>query len=790
MIARQLAPNGALLAAALALGASGAHSQTVAPTTTLTQAGYTGLGLTPNAHLIGWGRADITYDSQLPGVVRDPTGHNFVVGFGLLPNLEVAGRLATNDLNSNCFVEGCGARDLSASAKVGIGLDTAQRFRIAAGATDIGGAVTYFRTYYGVLTYNQGPLEASAGWAKRSGTGIAGSESPLHGPFAAAAWQPLPWVRGHIEYTDGNAWAGVRLFAPEKWLPEGWQAHAGANLRINDNDLTRRAWLTAGLSIPLYKVPDLRSSAPKAPLPTLAGEQLRQPSYEARNLPAPSAAAAAPTPRPAAPPATAAVPPPVAQPPAATPDPRPAASPATAATTAPAPAAPAAATAAAPTTPRAPTALPDTKLHDLASALQAKGLEDISIGRMPDGSIAVRANNASYNWNSTDALGAALGAIAGTLGDTASGYRLILTQRQMPLVAVTGQTDCLRQWIASDSPACPGGQLSTPGTGALEALHQGAAWTVQGGQPSNRTLRVALSPVLRTNVGSEVGALDYSAGLNVGLQLPLWAGGSVEWRRDVALANSSDYEPQGVFGPRRIRNETERLALVQTVRLPLERWVAPGDDLQALRWGLAAVTAQATLGRVGGSFDGAHAALRWEPGEGRHRAGVQAGFFRNSRHDEGGVNVGPRNAKPLLADYRYSVLPTRTYLEARGGQFMNNDRGFQLGLRQWFSDVAVNAYYRRSRFSGDSTRQFIGLELSVPIGPRRDMAPAWHVHVTGTPRFTHGVETVVREPGGNIVRTGFGALPPVPSLDATFNSDRAGLAYFEDNIRRIRDAAR
>jgi hypothetical protein len=196
------------------------------------------------------------------------------------------------------------------------------------------------------------------------------------------------------------------------------------------------------------------------------------------------------------------------------------------------------------------------------------------------------------------------------------------------------------------------------------------------------------------------------------------------------------------------------------------------------------------VGRVGSSFDGADGQLRWEPGEGRHRVSAQAGYFHNSRFGSNVINVGPRNAKPLLAEYRYSVTPTRTYLEATGGQFMNNDRGFQLGLRQWFSDVAVNAYYRRSRFSGDVARQFVGVEISVPIGPRRDMAPAWHVQVTGTPRFTHGVETVVREPGGNIVRTGFGVLPPAPSLDATFNSDRAGLIYFEDNIKRIRDAAR
>ena len=192
----------------------------------------------------------------MPAISRRVDGHNLVVGFGLLPNLEAAGRLATNTIHDNCFsATGCGARDLSASGKVGIGLDVGRRWSVAVGATDVGGSVTYFRTYYGVLTYDNGPFQGSAGVARRSGPGINGSKSPLDGAFGSLAWQPLPLVRGHVEYTDGNAWAGVRLFAPDAWLPEGWSLSAGANARLTDTDLTKRRWVDASLSIPLYKVP-------------------------------------------------------------------------------------------------------------------------------------------------------------------------------------------------------------------------------------------------------------------------------------------------------------------------------------------------------------------------------------------------------------------------------------------------------------------------------------------------------------------------------------------------------
>jgi hypothetical protein len=732
-----------LLPSTLFAGAALCTVSALAGDNTMTAAGFSGLTVTPTARLLGWGRMEMAYDHQLPGVVRNPQGHNFVMGFGLLPNLEVAGRLATNKSNTNCFFDNCGARDLSASGKVGIGLDSAGRFHVAAGVTDVGGSVTYFRSYYGVLTYEEGPWQASAGLARRTGEvrageGVTGSRSPLHGPFASAAWQPLPLVRGHLEYTDGNAWAGLRLFAPTRWLPEGWSAHIGANARLTDTDLTSRSWFSAGVSIPLYKVPSLPGSHRRGPLPELAGTQQPLPAYEARTLP----------PAPSAPPST---------------------------IDAPAPRAPAAQAS-------------DEQLLQLAELLKARGLEDISVGRAADRSIAVRANNATYNWNTADAIGAALGAIANGLGDTRSVFRLIVTQRQVPLVAVTGSSDCLRQWIDGENQACVAGELSTPGTSNLEALHADVQWVVANAQPSWKTLRVALAPVLRNTLGTEFGAIDYSAGASASFLQPLWRGASAEIRLVQELARSDDFSSDGVFYGRRVRNGIDRFAFTQTWRVPVEQWLGPVDPLAMRQWGLAAVTAEGTVGRFGGTFDGALASLRWEPGEGRHRLNLQAGRFRNADFGQPGA-AGPEVATPILGSYRYNLTATRTYLEATVGRFFYNDAGFQFGLRQWFTDFSVAAWYRRSRFETGPAAQIVGVELSVPFGPRKDMNPGWF-QVTGTPRFAHNIQTSVREAGGNPLRPGFGIQPPTPTLDATFNSDRAGLLYFEDNIRRIRDAAR
>jgi hypothetical protein len=704
----------------------------------MTPGGYTGLGITPNARLLDWGRVDVAYDTQLPGY-PNTAGHNYVFGFGLLPNLEVAGRLAANTLHTNCFIANCGARDLSASGKVSIALDPAGRWRVGAGATDVGGAVTFVRSYYGVLTYHNGPFETSAGFGKRSGPGINGSRAPVDGRFAGAAWQPTAWLRGHVEIAGGNAWAGVHLFAPKDWLPEGWSAHVGVNQRLNANAITERNWISAGVSIPLYKVPPLPGAREDEPRPELGPGQLRAPVYEARTPGSASAVAVGPD---------------MASPEIAPAD----------------------------TTP--------ATLDAVAAALRAKGFEDISVGRMSDNSVAVRANNAVYNWNTADAVGAALGAIARGLGHTRTAYRLVLLQRQVPVVGVSGQANCLRDWIAHLPQTCTAGQLTTPGMGSLDVLTEGAHWEVRNLQPSWQTVRLALSPVLRTSLGTELDVLEFGSAVNVALKQPLWDGATVEVARDVPLYQSRDYSRTGVFAPLRVKNETERMILKQTLRLPLERWLARGDDLAARRWGLAAVTAQATIGRIGGRFDGVLGELRWEPGEGRHRVGVEAGRFRNV--DFGQFDApATKTPSPLISSYRYNFAETRTFVEAAGGQFMYNDRGFQIGMRQWFSDISVGIFYRRSKFTSEPFRQFAGVELTVPIGPRMDMIPTNHLQVVGSPRFTYVKETTVREDVGfNPVRLGFGVRPPVERLDTAFNSDRTGLAYFEDNIRRIRDAAR
>ncbi|UST54338.1 YjbH domain-containing protein [Comamonadaceae bacterium OTU4NAUVB1] len=776
-----------------------AQQQPIAPT--LNASGASGLSVTPTALLLPWGALGLAYDNQ---VVSGPVdrehgtrGHNLVAGFGLLPNLEISGRIAANTLNTNCYTENCGIRDLSFNFKAGTPLDRDNRWHIAAGATDLGGQTGNFRSVYGVLTYRPvDPIDLSAGLARRGGAATV--TTPLDGVFASAAYRPFSWLQTHVEYADSKAWAGARVYAPATWLPAGWQAHVGANVRVHGSDRvtfaggatqqSARGWVGVGLNIPLFKVPTTVSAAPRPRLAQDDGMPEPPPRrvYSASGLPA----SATPLVADLAPPVVVAKAPPSARVNLAPPS------------EGPSPEARAAADAMARTAAALPSVAPvdDAQLVALGEALRDKGFEDIAIGRAGDGAVAVRLNNATYNANTADGLGVALGVLARRLADQRAGYRLVLTQRQLAIVGVTGQADCLAQWIAQGPPRCTAGQLYTPGTTGLEALLADTRWVVDGRAPSWATPRVILQPVLRTGVATEYGVLDHSLALRAMLQQPLWRGAWAEVAGNTPLHESNDYKAGQVFGNSRFVSQTDRYMVHQMFRVPVESMlgqlvrltsgresVDPEKARQtAERWGAAALTAHVATGRIDANYRGHYGELRWEPGEGRHKFGVEAGRFQRVTYYDPNL---PINSRTALANYRYAFTPTRTYFEAAAGQFLYNDRGVRLGIKQWFDDVAVTVYVRHSKFEyAAQGRTSAGIEVSLPLTPRKDMSPTAPVQVVGNPRWSYGIETVVRE-DANVLNTTQGVGSNVSMLDRTFNFDRAGLAYFEDNMPRIRSAA-
>jgi hypothetical protein len=214
----------------------------------LSPSGYSGAGLIPSATTLTSGSAVLAYDPTIPGAVNSK-GYNTQIGLGLTDNFEFTGRLATNDLKCNAFIVGaCPAnniRDLSASFKVKLPSAFLQErgVDIAVGATDFGGAASRFKSYYGVVTKNFGPVDVTVGSAK-----AIGSESLLKGFFSGVSYQVTNYSSVSLQQAQKNTVANLSVKGP---TVEGIDSWVSFNHRISRDEAVSKNWIGWGLSIPM-----------------------------------------------------------------------------------------------------------------------------------------------------------------------------------------------------------------------------------------------------------------------------------------------------------------------------------------------------------------------------------------------------------------------------------------------------------------------------------------------------------------------------------------------------------
>ena len=207
--------------------------------------------MTPTASVLPMGSLSITHDRQIPGApVAD--GFNFQTGFGLFPGFEFVGRLATNDLSCNLFLNGaCPSgtiRDFSASMKWKLPLPWDERRwpSLAVGATDLGGAATYFRSYYAVASQSWERWKFSLGHAQAQ---VAGA--PLNGTFGSIQYEPRSWLSFTAEQIGQDRWLSAKVKWDSSSSDYSLTPYAYITRSLRDQEITERQWFGIGLNFPL-----------------------------------------------------------------------------------------------------------------------------------------------------------------------------------------------------------------------------------------------------------------------------------------------------------------------------------------------------------------------------------------------------------------------------------------------------------------------------------------------------------------------------------------------------------
>jgi hypothetical protein len=219
----------------------------------LSPLGFSGQGIIPSAQTIGEGRSSLAFDPTVPGAPV-VTGYNYLLGFGLSDQLELVGRLATNDLKCNQFVANAcpigTIRDLSASVKWQASHKWLRQndVNVSIGATDLGGAASWFKSYYAVASKKFGQYEVSLGNAKAKASG-----AMLDGSFAAVTLSPTEWSKISVQRVTNNTLASLYLATPF-WDDKltGWVT---INQQLTGSTQTSKNWAGVGVSMPVTGAP-------------------------------------------------------------------------------------------------------------------------------------------------------------------------------------------------------------------------------------------------------------------------------------------------------------------------------------------------------------------------------------------------------------------------------------------------------------------------------------------------------------------------------------------------------
>lgn len=678
------------------------------PTAQLAPTGYSAAINSPTADVLPWGGAGLSLTNSNPERARKKPQGSFGsvnAGFGLLPGLELVGRLAyEGDLDCNLYYKSCagGQRDLSVSAKYQLPIELPLDTRLALGFTDYGGAATSYRSYYGVATSTWGPLDLSLGYGRpKSATAL------LDGGFGSVVLRLDDHWAAALEHDSREARLGLNYLRP---LGRDLALRVGASRKLTDST-GQQAWqMNAALNWVMGQTPEpfLPRRAPTAP-------------WSSASPAAPVSAAmpasidAAPASQPTAPLAT------LSQ--------------------------------------QAP-----LTAEGLAQALQASGFAQISVRHSPaqSGQPAlwqVRAESRRWRQSQIDALGAALAAWLKPVGATAADELLLtLTYQREPVLHAYTNATCLDGWLQgwtrcagmAEADGQPGRALWLSRDGEWPAAVQARLQSRRAAANSESTQQALvdggpawlpqfeIGPGLRTAVGTELGLFDYSLALELGTEVNLAPGLFWQGVLSAPMLHSNDFKNGQAFASYR----PQELGFDSSL---LSYW-------KALPHGVAA---QASAGYIDRNYRGGMLDALWMTEDGRWRLGATAGRFEHE--------LTAARQTPLLGSARWSLVPGAWQLEATAGRFLGGDQGYNLASKHWFGDTLINLFYRDTQ--GDAgtlmaaQRKFVGFSISLPLGPKaaQELGP---VSVRGTDRFAWGLQTKVGDKD-NALTQGYGEQPRV-----------------------------
>ncbi|MBE0626750.1 MAG: YjbH domain-containing protein [Burkholderiales bacterium] len=405
---------------------------------------------------------------------------------------------------------------------------------------------------------------------------------------------------------------------------------------------------------------------------------------------------------------------------------------------------------------------PEDRLASLRQALVAAGLERVRVGLREGAwgtSVVVEYENHRYAQNEVDALGLVFGLGAEMSPPGTQRVHAVTFKEGLRLYETSVGVTAYRQFLRGG----PAGYVTNSliWDRVRPDLAAQTRW-IDAVPAAFSRVRVEIKPDLAYFIGTEVGPNDYALAANVQAIAPLWSGARLYASYLVPLANSSNMDDGGVFASSR-QEQGLKTAAVQQSFWWWDRRVLANVSAGRFYYDTLGVQGEAAV-FVPGSDD-------WLRLRGAAYKDAPGGICGQDR--------------AYAASYRHMFTPTM-WLEAGAQRYSDGSNGPSVEWTRWFGDVGVGLFYQKG---GDN--QFVGLQLSFPLTPRRGMAPG-PVILTGPSQYVQPIRTRLSSGGGQ-----GNALQPGAALDLKLdtslsldllNAGRLSQAYFTGQVYRMREA--
>ena len=286
--------------------------------------------------------------------------------------------------------------------------------------------------------------------------------------------------------------------------------------------------------------------------------------------------------------------------------------------------------------------------------------------------------------------------------------------------------------------------------------------TIQSKSPMNIEIR----PELNTTVGTEFGIFDFSLGVTTKLDIPVTKGVNIVASTTLPVSNSNNYNNDKIFGLRRLGAKVNQVAI--------QKFMKPTASLS-----LISGFGYGSIGDNG--FTVGEAVALWQPGQGNNQVAARITHMKSNEKNIEDETMALVSYKRNWDD-KYNTSAGITY-----GQHYNKDKGVTAAVSRYFGDTELSIYMKglaKDDLSG-------GLSISLPLTPRKDKKLMGMV-VKGSPSFSYGLETTIKDPldkKRNTLRYDMLLAPGFENnLNGFYDRLRMTPANFLNNLDRLKEA--